>query len=226
MNKKIILNVLIVIVIVLGLFFIAKNRTPADTTTDVSSTSPCEELNLPEGSWIFDEGGGCVPTEEHQTLVNQLWRDEYDSSDERQLAFIRNVYEKDGDIYIDADYFQWLSNSDGTCVLASENGPFEGIDPKTSIPLCNPNGFLIVNSNPQIRTFKLSPDVKIRLMEEFGNIPDLRTFSPSEFMTEKNRFGKKLYVYDGENYEDPVYLPFQLLLKNSEVLFIHQVYTP
>jgi hypothetical protein len=223
--------VAVLVIGVAGYFFLAsKSKTPSENVGNNSvadnatkSSSPCKDLGLPEGSYVF-EYDVCSPTEDHQMRVNQLSQEEYNSGDEHQLAFIKNVYEKSGEVYIDADYFQWLSHSDGSCIIPSDTS--QSAPDSQKKPECNPNGFLIVNDNPKIRTFKLSSDVKIRLLEEFGNIPDLHTLTPQEFMNGQNKFGKKFYVYAGQNYEEPYYIPFQLILKGGQVKFIHQIYVP
>jgi hypothetical protein len=196
-----------------------KTMTPA--TTEPAKTPPvvdCKELNLPQGSFTIKDGV-CEFTDEYYRKVVSLAQKEYDSGDGHQLTFIKNVYQKAGSIYIDADYFQWLSDSEGTCTSTSAL-----VTPKR--PACNPNGFLIVNDNQQIRTLKLSPQVKIRLLEDYNTIPDLRALSPQEFLTNKNKFGQKFYVYTGDTHEEPYYVPFVLILKNGAIVFIHQVYTP
>jgi len=194
-----------------------------NNTTTPKSDSQCKNLGLPEGSYVF-EYDTCSPTAEHHALVTSLAQKEYDSADEHQLAYIKNVYEKSGEIYIDADYFQWLSRSDGSCVIPNESS--RAIPGSETKPECNPNGFFILNDNPKIRIFKLSSDVKVRLLEEFGNIPDLHTLTSNEFMNGENKFGKKFYVYTGQNFEEPYYIPFRLILKGGQVKFIHQIYVP
>ncbi len=162
-----------------------------------------------------------TPNKKFLMFVDRLAREEYGAGDKRQFAFIKNVYEKSGNVYIDADYFRWLSINDGSCITGGTSQPASNVQ---KIPECNPNGFLIVNDNPKIRTFKLSPGVKVRLLEEFGNVPDLHTRSPQEFMNGHNKFGEKLYVYAGENYKEPYYVPFLLILKGGKIIFIHQLY--
>lgn len=145
---------------------------------------------------------------------------EYNSGDERQLSFVKNIYKKEDDIYIDADYLQWLSEDQGTCFVEREN-----IKSPQGLPDCSPNGFLIVNDNPKIRTFKLSPEVKIRLLKDGGSIPDDKTISPEEFMNGRTNFGQRFNVYSYEGMKDS-YIPFRFILKDGSIQTIHQVYVP
>lgn len=73
---------------------------------------------------------------------------------EKAKGYIKAVYDKNGKNYLDIDFVQWLSHSDGTCSLTSES---------SNIPKCNPNGYLIVNQNPKIRTFEISRDAEITM---------------------------------------------------------------
>lgn len=145
--------------------------------------------------------------------------EERNSGDARELAFIKNIYEKSGDVYIDADYFQWLSESEGTCFVPRES------EPVRDLPECGPNAFLIVNENPQLRTFKLSPEVKIRVQKEGDSVLDSSTLSPKEFMNGVNNFGQKLYVYKLDSGTEE-YVPFSLIFKAGEIVFIHEIYIP
>lgn len=154
---------------------------------------------------------------------------EYKAGDETLTVYIKNVYEKDGKIFIDADEFKWFGNGADdadSCVFPSyfPNGAIPSTETR---PACGPNGYVIVNENEQIKTYKLSPEVRIRLLEEYGSIPDFNTLSPEEFMNGQDEWGYKFYVsyFDGKT-DDPYYPPFTLVLKNGEVLFIHRIYVP
>jgi hypothetical protein len=241
MNKKSLIAIAAVLLIVLaagalGYAFLTKKPAPPSEAvtsgeaalapppaTSSGAVAACDALGLPEGSYVFEEGA-CLPSEAHQARVMGLAREEDEAGDDHQLIYIKNVYEKSGDVYIDADAIRWLSHSDGSCVILDEESqPAEGAQ---TVPACNPNGFLIVNDDPAIQTFKLAPTVTVRLLEEFGNIPDLRALSPQELMKGRDEYGRKFYVSDGEGFEEPYYVPFRLILKQGEVLFVHQVYVP
>ena len=213
MNKKIriILFITLTLFVFVYFFTVNKNTKPLDNfnTIQISDNtqegkSTCEKLDLPEGSYVYRENA-CYPTEKHFELILNISKEEYDSGNEHELAYIKNIYGKNGEIYLDADYFQWIG-----CTYSSEKIGCE-------------NGYMILNENEKIRTFKLDPNVKIRLMREFGNIYDLKTFSPQEAIDETKKPGNKFYAYENESIN---YIPFTLILKNGEIKFIHQIYTP
>ncbi len=163
--------------------------------------------------------------------IQRLASEEYKAGDEEQLVYIKKVYDKDGRIYIDADNFRWLGSGSGTktdgCVNASDF-PDMVIPASEKRPECGPNGFLIVDDDQSIRTMELSPDVKIRMMDEnYGSILSESVLSPREFLSGRNKFGKRFYVYGpDESYLEPYYVPFKLILNGGKIIYIHQVYTP
>jgi len=72
---------------------------------------------------------------------------------ENQIGYIKSVYDKNNVKYLTIDYIQWLTQTDGTCRSGSEVN--------SNVLACNPNGYLIVNDNPQLRTFEISGNVVI-----------------------------------------------------------------
>lgn len=185
----------------------------------------CEELYLPVSICETVNGNSIVNIIKYSQLVGGLAQNELNEGDEYQLAYIKKVYTEAGSIYIDADYFKWLSHSDGSCILTSRPMP----DISKNPPDCNPNGFLIWNENPQIRSFVLSKDVRIRMggLQGLGdNYLDLRTLTPVEFMNGEDEYGNKYYAKDLDGQSDIYYVPFQLIMKDGQVKFIHQIYVP
>ncbi|PIU82141.1 hypothetical protein COS69_00855 [Candidatus Kaiserbacteria bacterium CG06_land_8_20_14_3_00_49_31] len=73
---------------------------------------------------------------------------------EKAMGYIKTVYDKNGKKYLDIDYVQWLSHSDNTCWIGSE---------LSGVPQCTPNGYLIVNQNPKIKTFEISKNAEITM---------------------------------------------------------------
>lgn len=71
---------------------------------------------------------------------------------ESQIGYIKSIYHQDNKTYLTIDYVQWLDELSGKCNNA---------DLASNLPQCNPNGYLIVNNNPQIRTFEISDKVMI-----------------------------------------------------------------
>jgi hypothetical protein len=76
---------------------------------------------------------------------------------EQQIGYINSVYTKEGQSYLTIDYIQWLDHTNGGCNTYSEK--------RSDIPECNPNGYLVINSNPQIRTLKIDKSVVIDYSE-------------------------------------------------------------
>jgi len=72
---------------------------------------------------------------------------------ENQIGYIKSVFDKNNGIYLTIDYIQWLTQTDGTCRSNS--------DGNSSVSVCNPNGYLIVNDNLQPRTFEIANNVVI-----------------------------------------------------------------
>jgi hypothetical protein len=219
MNKKIIIAAITAIVVVgMGTYFLmTKNPKVPSTTTEKEmpvksvtgrqnqSEVPCSDI--PEELYIHDKSDPCTQ-EKYLNEAISLFAKEKAAGDEEELTYITNIYKKSGEIYLDADYVEWLSDSEGTC-----NAP--------GTPDCGPNGFIIDNYDSKIQTFKLSPDVKIRFMS--GSGPKLETLSPQELMNKRD-----LYVFEetfnGKEYQ--YYRPFNLILKGGKVLFIHEQFTP
>ena len=80
-----------------------------------------------------------------ETNINQ-------NAKESQIGYIKSIYHQDNKTYLTIDYVQWLDEASGECNNA---------DLASNLPQCNPNGYLIVNNNPQIRTFEISDKVII-----------------------------------------------------------------
>jgi len=75
------------------------------------------------------------------------------SNEENQIGYIKSVFDKNSGKYLTIDYIQWLTQTDGTC-----RSNLEG---NSNVPVCNPNGYLIVNDNSQLRTFEISENAAI-----------------------------------------------------------------
>jgi len=72
---------------------------------------------------------------------------------ENQVGYIKSVFDKNNGKYLTIDYIQWLTQTDGACRSS--------IDENSNVPVCNPNGYLIVNDSPQPRMFEISGNVVI-----------------------------------------------------------------
>ncbi len=74
--------------------------------------------------------------------------------DAGQYCFIKKVYEKDGDTYIDADYIRFLMG-DSAVAAAKKKGEADAVQ----------DDYYVVNDNPKIRTLKLSSHVEFVALE-------------------------------------------------------------
>jgi hypothetical protein len=241
-DSKVLISLAVIAVIIVGGAITARHskkqptsNTPAATPTPQVATEEqkqsvidCPDLkHLPPSSYTTTSGY-CNFTDEHYTTVTQLAQSERESGDAEVSAYITKAYEKDGAVYIDTDDFTWYGqaakNEADRCVSAQDY-PNNTIPKSEKRPECNPNGFAIVNNIHTVKTYKLLDTVKIRLLEEFNTIPDLRTLTPKEFMIGKNKFGHSYYTYEGSDNE-PSGPPFALILNKGQVSFIHQSYIP
>lgn len=186
----------------------------SDAPKTVPQQDPCLELGMPEGSYVF-VGGVCSVKEEYMEKTSLLSEQERNEGDKIENVFIQDVFEKDNKIYISTDHIDFPECNQLT----------EGSVKKANLPDCNPNGFYLDNSSPELTTYELGDSVKIRLMQTFGSSYDLNTLTPKEFMNGRSQFGK-YYVYDGESYSEPSYVPFLLIFKNGKIIYIHQIYLP
>lgn len=107
---------------------------------------------------------------------------------EKNSGIIKQVYDNNGKKYLDIDYIQWLTEED--C--------------KAKNIECNPNGYLVLNENTQIRTFEISNDVEIIAdiysnMETYGVKMSYETFK-SIFAVNSNSYSKdSIYWITTEN---------------------------
>jgi flagellar basal body-associated protein FliL len=74
---------------------------------------------------------------------------------EKQIGYIKKVYVKNGKNYLDIDYIQWMAGDAAEKAMRED-----GECPKTGECIVY-DDYYIRNQNPLIRTFEISPDVKI-----------------------------------------------------------------
>jgi hypothetical protein len=80
---------------------------------------------------------------------------------EKQIGYIKKVYAKSGKNYLDVDYIQWLTGSAAEKAMREDNQC-----PKAGECIVL-NDYYIRNQNPLVRTFEISPDVKV-VMQTYG----------------------------------------------------------
>lgn len=123
------------------------------------------------------------------------------------LYYIKNISVKNDKISIEIDEVEWLDVANNTC-----NTPPEV---QTGIPQCNPNGFLIQNSSPDIKTYEVSPSADI-LTTKFGANPSADTeISLQEFQGS--------FTLRKEYFET---VPFIIQTESNIVMAIQEKYIP
>ena len=135
-----------------------------------------------------------LPTEEAQNIGGELY-------------YIKNVSTKDGKTSIEIDKIEWLSFTDNTCSTPPEV--------KIGMPQCNPNGFLIQNSSPDLKTYEVLPSAKIQTTE-FGTNPSAST---KKSLSELN----EAFTSQKEYFE---FAPFIIQIENSIIIAIQEKYIP
>ncbi len=219
------LSSILLLALSIGLVWTTTKEDPEAAEPEVVELDPCGSADLPEGMVTFEDGV-CQPTEAYYAYIEPLVQAEVEAGDEVMLANIKGFSLQGGGLYAQVDDLEWLSSSDGTCTLdssAKREATQEVQNPV--VPYCNPNGFLLHNTNTEPELIPLTSDVQVRLMEEFGSSYDPYFLTLQEFMEEKNDFWQSYYMFV---YEDgvPYYPPFNLIFKDGKLLMIHQVYVP
>jgi len=65
-----------------------------------------------------------------------------------KVGYVKKLYRQNGKNSLDFDEVKWLSASDGTCVSTAGEKP--------DVPVCNPNGFLILNENEDTEIYEVT----------------------------------------------------------------------
>ncbi|MFA5995954.1 MAG: hypothetical protein WC801_05950 [Patescibacteria group bacterium] len=125
---------------------------------------------------------------------------------EGDLYYIKNVSTKDGKTSIEIDKIEWLSFTDNTCSTPPEIKP--------DMPQCNPNGFLIKNSSPDLKTYEVLPSASLRIIDPVKN-PANKKISLQEF--------GEYFTSQKEYFE---FAPFVIQIENSVVIAIQEKYIP
>jgi len=110
--------------------------------TDNPVVCTMDAKQCPDGSYVGRTGPNCefeVCPVVTPNLVGGI---------EKQIGFVKNIYQKDGKYYLDIDYIQWLSNF-----------PVQNC---SNIGLSAPNGYCIINDNPLIRTLEIDSSASVK----------------------------------------------------------------
>lgn len=138
----------------------------------------------------------------------------FPENSEKQMGYIKKVYEKSGKRYLDIDYIQWLMGSaaekamreDGECSKAGE-----------CVVL---NDYYIRNVNPLVRSFEISPDAIFLMqtydMETTGNVGQNKPISFIQF--------KNIFLSNAKSNLKNV--PYIIEIENEQIIKITEQYVP
>lgn len=131
-------------------------------------------------------------------------------SGEKKYCYIRKLIEENGDYYIVTDFIQFLYGDEAVEVAKKRGFAEYDIDENGDTIFSVPNDYIILNDNPKLRTFKLSKDVYIRLIDWESERLDIKeNCQPTEMNL-------------NEEYSSPYYLTYT----NGVVDSIWEEYTP
>jgi len=134
---------------------------------------------------------------------------------EKQIGYIKNVYEKDGKRYLDIDYVQYLSGEEAIKAMKEDGKCPADIYPDPT--QCIPNGYYIRNQNPKIRTFEISKDAEISRTTAFEySSSGIKIINYNEF---KNLFAARDSYFKST-------IPFHIEILNDVVVKITEQFIP
>ncbi|GGD66884.1 hypothetical protein [Paenibacillus nasutitermitis] len=136
-------------------------------------------------------------------------------STDMQTAFVNHIDYKDGKLLLTADYIQWLEGAAADEAFLKDE-PDSGLDGA-------PDGYYVINSDPQLRTLELDPDAQIvmQIYDHSGLLDDLQpawneTIPVSKFMA----------IYGDKHIVDLSSFPYHLTIQGGKVVRIVQQYIP
>lgn len=138
------------------------------------------------------------------------------ATSEKNMGYLKKVYQKNGKNYLDIDYVQWLTGAeaekamreDGRCPAQGECIVYDD--------------YYIRNQNSLVRSFEVSPDVRIKMQtldsETTGNVNQNRsvTFAKLESVFAPDSAYKTRY----QN------VPFIVELSSNKIVKINEQYVP
>lgn len=85
-----------------------------------------------------------TPTESNAVITAHEDVSVSSSSLQKQIGYIKRIYARDGQKYIDIDYIQWITGKEAAGY---------------------PDGYVIRNTNPAVRTFKVQSNITVQLAD-------------------------------------------------------------
>jgi hypothetical protein len=133
---------------------------------------------------------------------------------QKQMGYIKNVYEKDGENHLDIDYIEWLTGD-----AALEAMEKDGKCPENA-PCLVINDYYIRNNDSQIRTFEISPRVTITMQTfELEKIMDVKWNQCISFRQFKD-------IYTMDDWPRLRDVPYIVEIKNQKIIKITEQYIP
>ena len=163
-----------------------------------------------QGAYIITNDT-CTLTEEFRTKSSELKKQEVSQGDKvtaNDYWYIRNMYTKDGNVYIDVDKRQ----TGASCNPATDK-PFVNEGPLNGggTFVCRQSGVYTEEGEFPTVSFKLNEKTRVRTLNDTSNgYFDYFTVSPLEYLSifEQPKYDKQILV----------------VIKNNEVLFVHESY--
>lgn len=165
-----------------------------------------------QGAYIITSDT-CTLTEEFRTKSAELKKQEVSQGDkvtENDYWYIRNMYTKDGNVYLDANKRQ----TGASCNPATDK-PYvdEGPLNNGGTFVCRQSGIYTEEGEFPIISFKLNEKTRVRTLNDRSNgYFDYFTLSPLEY----------LGIFEQPKYDKQILV----VTKNNEVLFVHESWVP
>ncbi len=127
-------------------------RTAVPSTSSTTSASATSSPTATAGDCLSLNIGAGVPTPTSAT------------------GYIKRIYSQDDRLYMDIDYVDWLTENTNTCT--NNDGTSPGGEVPGTIPMCGPDGYLVVNQDTQIRTLEILPQAPVCLLTATSSVND------------------------------------------------------
>lgn len=136
---------------------------------------------------------------------------------DRQIGYIKKVYTKQGKEFLDIDYVQWLSGSAAIPAMRED-----GACPKKGECMVL-NDYYIRNQNPMLRTFEISPEVKVLMQTWDSEKNDIQWDYPISYNQFKGIFTGASKISNRENLKN---VPYYVYYENGIITKIAEQYIP
>jgi len=180
---------------------------PVSTNSNISPSVPASKETSNSNQNIAEPPQ--VPSEEVEGFLPP-------STSEKNMGYIKKVYVKNGQNYLDIDYIQWFTGTEAEKAMRED-----GKCPKKGECIVY-NDYYIRNQNTLIRSFEVSPSADIRMQtldsETTGSVDQ----------NKKITFEKLKEVFaSGSTYKEHYqFVPFIVEIGNKQIVKITEQYIP